>query len=72
MTLYWNRYLEKIDFLVHEALILNVRWSIEIIRAQRNEPLCYISVALSNNKVSFLSKFSVKNYGPNFIIIIRI
>lgn len=53
MTSYWNRYLEKIDHLIHEALILNVRWSIEIIRMQRNEPICLISVNLNKDKVSF-------------------
>lgn len=51
MMTYWEHYVEKIDILVHESLILNVQWSMENVLAQRDDPIFLISVSLDGNKV---------------------
>jgi len=48
---YWEHYIEKIDILINDALILNVRWSMENILARRDKPLITINISLHGKKV---------------------
>lgn len=52
--LFWEHYLEKIDFLIHESLVLNVRWSMKNTLAQRNDTVFLINVSLHGNKVRLI------------------
>lgn len=49
--LYWEYYVHKIDSLIRESLILNVRWSMGNILAQRDEPIFLINIKLDQAKV---------------------
>lgn len=62
---FWEHYVEKIDILVHESLILNVQWSMENVLSQRDEPIFLISVSLDGNKVRLIS---IIFYIPSYVI----
>lgn len=48
---FWEHYLVKIDILIHESLVLNVRWSMKNTLAQRNDTVFLINVSLHGSKV---------------------
>lgn len=52
--LYWEHYLVKIDTLIHESLVLNVRWSMKNNLAQRNDTVFLINVSLHGSKVRLI------------------
>lgn len=47
----WETYVEKIDFLINESLILNVRYSLNNILLQRHYPIFLINVSLDGKQV---------------------
>lgn len=49
--LFWEHYLVKIDMLIHESLVLNVRWSMKNNLLQRNDTVFLINVGLHGSKV---------------------
>ncbi|XP_025195967.1 dynein heavy chain 2, axonemal [Melanaphis sacchari] len=53
MMLYWDHYLIKIDTLIHESLVLNVRWSMKNTLTQRTETVFLINVSLHGNKIKY-------------------
>jgi len=59
-----EHYMEKIDILVHDSLVLNVRWSMENIVTQRDEPKFMISVSLDGNDVRPFSFFNYRCFSP--------
>jgi len=54
MMLFWEHYLIKIDTLIHESLVLNVRWSMKNTLAQRNDTVFLINVSLHDSKVRLI------------------
>lgn len=60
--LYWEHYLVKIDTLIHESLVLNVRWSMKNNLAQRNDTVFLINVSLHGSKVRLIETLLVLYY----------
>lgn len=58
---YWEHYIEKIDNLIHDALILNVRWSMENILARRDKPLVLLNISLHGKYVRSI-EITIKQY----------
>lgn len=54
MLSYWEHYVEKIDILINESLILNVQWSMKNVLLERDGPIYLINISLEDQKVRFL------------------
>jgi len=57
--LFWEHYLVKIDMLIHESLILNVRWSMKNNLSQRNDTVFLINVSLHGSKVRLVKTYQL-------------
>jgi len=57
----WEHYIEKIDCIIHDALILNVRLSMENVLARRDKPLIFINISLHGKNVSSMEIVIVSN-----------
>lgn len=63
MMLFWEHYLLKIDTLIHESLVLNVRWSMKNTLAQRiNDTVFLINVSLHGSKVRLIETLLLLQY----------
>lgn len=62
MLLYWEHYVEKIDILINESLILNVQWSMQNVLSEQNEPIYLINTSLENQKVRCIEILFIWKY----------
>lgn len=67
--LFWEHYLVKIDMLIHESLVLNVRWSMKNNLLQRNDTVFLFNVGLHGSKVRLVETLLLQNIFDHNLLI---